>query len=514
MHEADRDNSETLDALPADVRQIVGDEHRRAVLYGLQTLDTSSDPDFDRLTGLAAALMDVPIALVSLVDIERQWFKSCIGMEGTETPVSLSFCAHAITAGDDVMVIPDATADPRFSSNSLVTGEPHIRFYAGAPITVSSERIGTLCVIDRKPRQRPSPEKLNQLKMLAGLASSLFALKEGTRTGALARAELEREEKRRTVAVEAASLASWAWDVRTGAIECDTLFPVLLGLAPTTRLTARQIFRAVDRRDVRQAERSFRQALSSNEDYVGEYRIAGIEPARWLGARGRVVERDTAGNATLVFGVNYDISERKLAEERQRLLLRELNHRVKNTLATVQALATQTVRHAREPGEFLDAFSARLQALGLAHGMLSDREWRGIALDELIQLEVKPFDDEETPRIKISGEDIFLSPDQALGLGLILHELASNAMKYGSLSTPGGTVSLGWKVEKTRQSRRLTLTWKEAGGPAVETPQRFGFGSILIRRSLSKIISSEVSHEFLPGGVKAKISMPLEQFAD
>jgi len=514
MQQAERGEPEAVQELPADVRQVVDDESRRSVLHGLETLDTSADPDFDRLTGLAAALMEAPIALVSLVDMERQWFKSCLGMESRETPVGLSFCAHAITAGAEVMVVSDAATDPRFASNSLVTGEPHIRFYAGAPITVSGERIGTLCVIDRVPRERPSTEKLDQLKMLAGLASSLFALKEGARTGMLARAELVREEKRRAVAVEAASLASWVWDVRTGAIECDTLFPVLLGLPPATGLSARQIFRAIDRRDIRQAERSFKEALSGNEDYVGEYRIAGIEPARWLGARGRVVERDMAGNATLVFGVNYDISERKSAEEHQRLLLRELNHRVKNTLATVQALATQTVRHARKPGEFLEAFSARLQALGLAHGLLSDREWHGIALGELVQLEVKPFDDGESPRIKVSGNDVYLSPDQALGLGLMLHELASNAMQYGSLSTSDGTVDLNWTVERSRQARRLTLTWTEAGGPAVEPPQRHGFGSILIRRSLSKIISSEVKHEFLPGGVRAEVSMPLEQFAD
>ncbi|TIM17952.1 MAG: histidine kinase, partial [Mesorhizobium sp.] len=103
-----------------------------------------------------------------------------------------------------------------------------------------------------------------------------------------------------------------------------------------------------------------------------------------------VIERDGDGKPTLIFGVNYDVTERKLGDERQRLLLRELNHRVKNTLATVQALATQTVRHARQPSEFLEAFSARLQALGAAHSLLSDREWRGIGIRELVQIEVKP----------------------------------------------------------------------------------------------------------------------------
>ena len=213
----------------------------------------------------------------------------------------------------------------------------------------------------------------------------------------------------------------------------------------------------------------------------------------------------------MVFGVNYDVSERKSAEERQRLLLRELNHRVRNTLATVQALASQTVRHARNPSEFLEAFSGRLHALGLAHGLLSDHEWRGIGLDELVRREVKPFDDSGIPRIIITGENVLLSPDQALGLGLILHELASNAMKYGSLSVPAGTVQVAWRVEGRRRKRRLVLDWKETGGPVVVPPDSQGFGSILIRRSLAKVLSSAVRHDFAPDGVTAEICIPLDE---
>jgi len=251
-----------------------------------------------------------------------------------------------------------------------------------------------------------------------------------------------------------------------------------------------------------------------SDDYLGEYRIRNVEPERWLASRGRVIERDDAGKPTLVFGVTYDISERKSTEQRQRTLLRELNHRVKNTLATVQALATQTVRHSREPGEFLKAFSSRLQALGLAHGMLSDREWRGIGIRELVQREVSPFDDKARPRIVITGEDVLLSPDQALGLGLTMHELASNAVKYGALSVPEGEVELSWTVSGRHDKRRLLVKWREMGGPRVAPPDRQGFGSILIRRSLAKVLSSAVRHEFAPEGVSAEIELPLEQQLD
>lgn len=503
--------SSRAEKLPADVGRVVEDADRLAVLHGLDALDTASDPDFDRISGLAASILEAPTALVSLLDTDRQWFKSRIGLDEKETSTDISFCAHAIASGDDPMVVADASLDPRFARNPMVTGKHHIRFYVGAPMIVAGARIGTLCVLDREPRPFPPAEKLAQLKTLANLAASLFTLKDATRNGAIAKAELAREEKRRAIALDAASLASWAWDIRTDMIDCDVLLAELFNLSPSNRLKARDILRAIDPRDVYQTETRFRDALSGSDDYFGEYRVKGADPARWIATRGRVVERDGDGKPMLIFGVNYDITERKLGDERQRLLLRELNHRVKNTLATVQALANQTVRHARQPSEFLEAFSARLQALGAAHSLLSDREWRGIGIGELARIEVKPFDTGDRPRITISGPDLLLSPDQAVGLGLILHELASNALKYGSLSSPSGEVDLAWKAQGRKGARRLVLTWRESGGPGVEPPDRHGFGSILIRRSLAKVIDSEVTHEYRPDGVFAEISMPLEQ---
>ncbi|MER9331693.1 HWE histidine kinase domain-containing protein [Mesorhizobium sp. M0488] len=485
-------------------------EDRLAVLHGLEVLDTAADPDFDRLSDLAAAVMRAPIALVTLVDAGRQWFKSSVGLDETDTVIDISFCAHAIAAGDEPMVVTDATADARFKANPLVTGKHHIRFYAGAPVVVAGARIGTLCVLDRKPHAFPSRPKLDQLKALADLVGSLFTLKDATRSGAIAEAALAREERRRAIALDAASLASWAWDTRTDIIQCDTRLSELFNLSRSNRLRARDILTAIDPRDVYQTETRFREALTGSDDYFGEFRVKGFHPPRWVATRGRVIERDGDGKPMLIFGVSYDMTERKLGDERQRLLLRELNHRVKNTLATVQALATQTVRHARQPSEFLRAFGARLQALGIAHNLLSDREWRGISIRELVQIEVKPFDTADQPRMTISGDDLLLSPDQTVGLALILHELASNALQYGSMSVASGKVDLGWRTQGRKGDRRLVLTWRESGGPEVAPPERHGFGSILIRRSLAKVISSEVTHDFRREGVFAEISMPLE----
>ncbi|RYZ78061.1 MAG: GAF domain-containing protein, partial [Proteobacteria bacterium] len=126
---------------------------RLHILREYQILDTSPEIAFERLTSLAARIFKVPIALISLVDADRQWFKSCFGMDVRQTDRQLSFCAHAILS-DEVMVVPDAATDPRFSNNALVTGPPHIRFYAGAPLKTSEgQNLGSLCVIDTKPRE-------------------------------------------------------------------------------------------------------------------------------------------------------------------------------------------------------------------------------------------------------------------------------------------------------------------------------------------------------------------------
>jgi GAF domain-containing protein len=147
------------------------EEQRLATLHGLQILDTPPEERFDRLTRIAQRVLDAPIAIVSLVDSDRQWFKSCQGLDATETPRSISFCGHTIL-GDKAFVVPDAALDPRFADNPLVAGAPHIRFYAGQPLKANNgSRLGTLCVIDYKPRH-PSQADLDVLRDLAALVEN------------------------------------------------------------------------------------------------------------------------------------------------------------------------------------------------------------------------------------------------------------------------------------------------------------------------------------------------------
>jgi two-component sensor histidine kinase len=198
-----------------------------------------------------------------------------------------------------------------------------------------------------------------------------------------------------------------------------------------------------------------------------------------------------------------------VSTQRTRLLLRELNHRVKNTLAMLQSLARQTLRQTSDPQEFMTAFAGRLQSISEAHGLLSDHEWGDIHLSALLAKQLAPHVRDYGRQIEIHKDEILLGPDQAVGLGLVLHELATNAAKYGSLSVPNGKVVVTARGVDEDGHRVLHMTWSEVGGPPVGEPARRGFGSILIERSLDKVMGSSAKVEYLPAGLTAIIRLPL-----
>jgi len=194
----------------------------------------------------------------------------------------------------------------------------------------------------------------------------------------------------------------------------------------------------------------------------------------------------------------------------QQLLLNELNHRVKNTLATVQAIAHQTVRSARSPGHFATSFTARLQALSRAHNLLTQSSWQGAELLPLIREQLIFTDSNE--RISYAGPKVSLEPQIALHISMVLHELGTNARKYGSLSVPRGRVSLNWSVQSTRSKEdpTLLLKWQERGGPSVAAPIKQGFGTVLIQQSI-QTHGGDVIIDYGPEGVTCEIKVPLGQ---
>jgi two-component sensor histidine kinase len=211
---------------------------------------------------------------------------------------------------------------------------------------------------------------------------------------------------------------------------------------------------------------------------------------------------NAAGEAWGVFVEGSDVTPRVLAEAQQKLLLDELNHRVKNTLATVQAIAAQTLRTNPEPSAFRETFEARLLALSATHDLLTATSWRSADLRDVARLEFRPYDPD---RYVLDGPEVSLSPSEALALGLLFHELATNAVKYGALSSPTGCVEVRWSVD----AGLLTLMWRERGGPPVKPPTRRGFGSRLIERSLRGDMRGEAVLDFAPDGLLCRVRLPL-----
>jgi PAS domain S-box-containing protein len=221
--------------------------------------------------------------------------------------------------------------------------------------------------------------------------------------------------------------------------------------------------------------------------------------------------RDKFGRVVGAAKVARDITERKQAEALQRLLLEELNHRVKNTLATIQAIANQSLRHAKSPNDFVSGFNGRVQALARAHDLLTQTKLQGADVMKLVREQVLLGGSNDN-RVTCSGPMLMLDAQKAVHMALVLHELATNARKHGALSVPDARLSVQWEV-RTNGGRNLVIEWKETGGPCVLAPNRRGFGSTLIERTL-KAHGGKVSTRYGSEGLTASITLPLADHPD
>jgi two-component sensor histidine kinase/integral membrane sensor domain MASE1 len=212
--------------------------------------------------------------------------------------------------------------------------------------------------------------------------------------------------------------------------------------------------------------------------------------------------------ARLYQAAQREIAERTRAEEHQRLLINELNHRVKNTLATVQSIAAQTRRSSSDPKESYDAFIERLMALSRAHDVLTARRWEGADLRDIVDGAIQPFDSGRA-RFHVSGPSVWLEPQAALAVAMALHELGTNAAKYGALSAAAGQVTVTWTVKPDDDGLDLAFSWQEAKGPRVTPPTRRGFGSRLLERGLTGELNGTVAVDYAPDGLVCTLTAKL-----
>ena len=251
-------------------------------------------------------------------------------------------------------------------------------------------------------------------------------------------------------------------------------------------------------------------AISTKSIFELEHRVKRVDGTLgWTFSRA-IPLLDAKGELVEWFGAASDVTLRKRHEQHQRMLLNELNHRVKNTLATVQSIAKQTLRNAASLAESREVFDARLIALSKAHNVLTRELWEGAALREIVREALAAHSsDAGEHRLRFEGPEIRLQPRAALALSMALHELATNAIKYGALSNEAGEVEIRWWIGE--DLAYFHLLWTEMGGPPVAIPLRRGFGSRLIEQGLSQDLAGDVRLEFAPQGVVCTITAPLDE---
>jgi PAS domain S-box-containing protein len=300
------------------------------------------------------------------------------------------------------------------------------------------------------------------------------------------------------LALDAARLGWWLYDPVQLAAELDSRFKEIFGVTDPNAGVAAILERVLpeDRARVCEAAAAALNPLDP-KPFVGEYRIQVDGDIRWIEVYGRATFEGVgaARYAVVMVGTAADITERKCAEERQLLLMRELSHRTKNLLSVVQSIANQTA--ASRPTNFVERFSQRLQALSASQDLLVNSEWRGVEIEALVRAQLAHFADLIGDRIKIEGPRLTMTPSAAQSIGMALHELATNAGKYGSLSDDHGSVTIDWRIDDDE----FSIGWIERRGPRVKPPKRRGFGSTIISTVAENNLGGEVDLVYEANGV-------------
>jgi PAS domain S-box-containing protein len=317
--------------------------------------------------------------------------------------------------------------------------------------------------------------------------------------------ELSEQHRRLEMAAEATGLGFWEWDVAADTVIWSDRNRELFGLGPDDEVTLERYLGLVHPEDMEAVRGAFSGARNqpSGGDYSMEHRI--VTPAgdvRWILTNGRVITDET-GQVRLVVGTSLDVSARKLAEERRTLLMGELAHRAKNGIAVVMAIVTQTARGQQSVVGFQDLLMARLQAMADAQDLVTATGGRPVALTDVFEKALAPFGDGRFD-VDPALAGLTLRGDMAIGMGLLLYEMATNAVKYGALSTRRGRVAI---MAEPVPEGRAAFRWQEAGGPEVKASSQPGFGTRLLNQAL-RLQGGEVKFDFHPQGFNARVEFP------
>jgi PAS domain S-box-containing protein len=312
------------------------------------------------------------------------------------------------------------------------------------------------------------------------------------------------------LAIEAGETGVWTSDVVARTSVCDERARAIFDLDGGDSIEFESLGSRVHPGDRGRVAVVFAAALKSGEKFTLECRILRRDGvARWVSIRGKAEQDPITGQATTMAGIVLDVTERRERETHLQGLLRELSHRSKNLLAVIQAMARQTATGSSSVADFQERFAARLQALAASHDLLVAADWHGASMADIARSQIDYFVDPVASRIKIDGSALLLRPDAAQNIGLALHELSANAVKYGALANATGTVELAWSLPPGQPGeRQLRIVWRERGGPPVEKPKARGFGRAVIERVVAQALEGEAAVDFQPSGLTWTLDIP------
>jgi len=317
---------------------------------------------------------------------------------------------------------------------------------------------------------------------------------------------LNESEAQLQEALGAGHVVAFTWDPNTRLSRRSQNAPQILGLELQESGDRRNDFLACVHREDRACLTAQIAALSpENPSYLACFRFVRPDGREiWLEETGKA-EFDAAGRYLRLKGLTRDITERKRAEERQRLLIRELDHRVKNALASVATVAQRTREGSGSMDEFLHVFDGRVQSMANAHALLSRNHWRGVSLADIVHSELAPY--VGAGSVLVEGPEVMLTADATQPMAIVLHELVTNASKYGALTTPQGRIKVRWNRRQDGDAC-LLLDWIESGGPACPPPSQAGYGTRAIRSLIPYELNGTVDLDFESDGVRCKIALP------
>ncbi|MFI4915826.1 MAG: chemotaxis protein CheB [Phycisphaerales bacterium JB060] len=459
-----------------------------------------------RATALVADTLDCPMCKVLELTADKKKFTLIAGVGWQEGLVGhaavpsnrRSQAGYTLEASSPV-VVSDLKDETRFRGPKLLSDHKVASGISVIIFGASGEPYGVLGVHSTEPQAFTQ----HQVAFVQQMANVLG----GARQRFMATREVEESRRKLQAIIDNAPAAIYAKDLKGRFILSNTAHARAIGAQPGEPIGRRDEDFDCSREQAEHYRANDAQVAANGE---------AIEFEESIDKDGRTISfisqkfplRSVDGSVYAVCGISTDITERKRDESHLRTVMGELNHRVKNTLASIQAMARVTATNASSLPEFRKAFADRLTSMGVAHSLLTRSDWRGANIADIVTSELQPRIG-SPERLEVAGPDLALRPKSALSLHMAIHEMATNAAKYGALSTPHGRLDVRWKIVASAAGDRVEIVWVERSGPELGGDRREGFGSRMIRDMLAYELEGDVDFDFEPKGLTARIWFPL-----